>query len=309
MARYRNVCWTLNNPEEMTEFDEVKMNYLVYQEEIGEEGTYHLQGYAEFTSALVLSTVKRLLGGAGVHVEKRMGTQKQAIAYCKEEEKRLAHTEPYEWGTPNEQGKRVDLIAFKEQIQEGARMRDLIDDHLMVVARYPKFYHTLTALYRPKRTEELHVTLLIGDTGLGKTRYVYDKHGEDPDFYVAPLNNGTIWFDGYDGQSKVLLDDFTGKSSHFSLCSLLRVLDRYPFAVPTKGGHTWWMPNEVFITTNIYPKDWYSWENRGEQYKALARRFTEVLLYYLPMSATDCGYISQDLDTWWRENKPNDVYY
>ncbi len=34
MARYRNVCFTLNNPEDMVMFDDTKMEYLVYQEPI-----------------------------------------------------------------------------------------------------------------------------------------------------------------------------------------------------------------------------------------------------------------------------------
>ncbi len=308
-AQLRNCCWTLNNPEGMVDFCSQRMDYLVYQEEIGDSGTYHFQGYCEFTKRLTFNTAKAMLGGPTVHVERRRGTQAQAIAYCKDEEKRVAHTQPYEYGEPRIQGKRVDLEGFREAVAEGANLRDLLDDHLGIIARYPRFYQTLTAMHRPVRTEQLEVTLLIGETGLGKTRYVEEKYGEDPDFWRLPLNNGTMWFDGFDGQSKVLLDDFSGKASHYTLCNLLQLLDRYSISVPTKGGHTWWMPNEVFVTTNIYPKDWYSWEGRADQYKALARRFTKVMLYYVPLSGADCGYITQDLDTWWRENKPEQVLY
>ncbi len=309
MARYRNVCWTLNNPVAMVDFEPLQMEYLVYQEEISESGTYHFQGYCEFTKQKGKNAAKALLGGSTVHIAPRYGTQAEAISYCKEEEKRVAHTEPYEYGEPRSQGKRIDLEGFRDAVAEGASLRDLLDDHLAIIARYPRFYQTLTAMHRPVRTEQLQVTLLIGETGLGKTRYVYEKYQASPDFYVTPLNNGTMWYDGYDRHTAVLLDDFSGKSSHISLCSLLRLLDRYPFFVPTKGGHTWWLPNEVFVTTNIFPKDWYSWEGRAEQYKALARRFTKVMLYYVPLSANDCGYIEQDLDTWWRENKPDQVIY
>lgn len=290
-------------------FEEDIMQYLVYQEEIAESGTYHFQGYCEFTKQLTMAAAKNRLGGQTVHIEPRRGTQLQAIAYCKKEDTRIPGTEIYESGTPRAQGKRIDLEGFKDAVKEGAKRRDLIDDHFGVIARYPKFYDTLTMMHRPQRSEEPVVTLLIGTTGTGKTRSVIDKYGGDDDFWSSPLNNGTMWYDGYDGHGTVLLDDFGGASSHITLCSLLLLLDRYPIQVPTKGGHTWWMPERVFVTTNILPKFWYKWENRGEQYKALARRFHKVHLYYVPLSILDCGHIEQHRETWWRENAPEETFY
>ncbi len=308
MGQYRNVCFTLNNPTEMLVFDQQAMEYLVYQEEHPTGGTYHFQGYCEFTKKLSLASAKALLGGAHVHLERRMGSQEQAIAYCKKDDTRVAHTEPYEEGEPRQQGKRIDLEGFKDAVMAGKRKRDLLDDHVGIIARYPKFYDQLTMLNRPERTTDLVVTLLIGDTGLGKTRSIMSKYGKDDDFWIAPLNNGTIWMDTYDGHSKVLIDDFAGAASHCSLCYLLRLLDRYPVLVPTKGSHTWWLPDEVYVTTNILPKLWYKWENRGEQYKALARRFHAVREYYVSLPNTHSSYILQDL-SWWEENKPDEAIY
>lgn len=306
MARYHNVVFTWNNPEGHIEFDPEKMKYLVYQEEVGENGTYHFQGYCEFTNKLSLNPAKALLGGASVHIERRRGSQEQAITYAKKEDTRVDG--PHEFGEPRTQGKRMDLEGFKDAVMSGARKRDLLDEHVSIIARYPKFYDQLTMMNRPTRSEEPVVTLLIGETGSGKTRYVMDKYGEDEDFYVAPLNNGTMWYDTFDGHTKVLLDDFAGKMSHISLCSLLRLLDRYPVLVPTKGSHTWWLPNEVFITTNIEPKDWYDFKGRGEQYKALARRFHKVFVYYVSLPGADSNIVEQGAN-WWIENKPDNVFY
>ncbi len=307
-GRYRNVCFTLNNPQQMVTFDHLEMEYLVYQEEHPQGGTYHLQGYCEFKRQLSLGPAKALLGGGTVHLERRRGSAQQAIAYCKKDDTRVPHTQPYEEGEPRTQGKRMDLEGFKDEVMAGKRKRQLLDDHVGVIARYPKFYEQLTMMNRPERTEQLVVTLCIGDTGLGKTRSVMDKFKGDDDFWIAPLNNGTIWMDTYDGHTKVLIDDFAGAASHCSLCYLLRLLDRYPVLVPTKGSHTWWLPNEVFVTTNILPKLWYKWENRGEQYKALARRFHKVRLYYVSMPNTHSSYIEQDA-SWWEENSPTEALY
>jgi len=310
MARLTNVCFTLNNPgPDPIPFDVEKMHYLVYQREEGQNGTEHYQGYCEFTSALRHNPIKALLGGDRVHIERRRGSAQAAADYCKKGETRMEGETPYEYGEMKvtAPGKRNDLEAFKDEVMSGTkRKRDLIEDHAGTLARYPKFYDTLTSLNRPARVEDLQVILHIGDTGLGKTRKVMDDHRDDPDFYIAPLSNGTTWFDTYDRHATVLLDDFAGKASHTTLVSLLRLLDRYPVLVPTKGSHTWWLPNKIYVTTNVLPKDWYSWENRGEQYRALARRFTKVILFYSPLHDDDCGHVDQDTD-WWKENAPQEA--
>ncbi len=307
MARFRNVVFTWNNPDGMITFDSEKMGYLVYQEEVGESGTYHFQGYCEFVDQISLNPAKALLGGPTVHIERRRGTQEQAIAYAKKEDTRVDG--PYEDGEPRQQGKRMDLEGFKDEVLAGAKMRDLIHDHAATICRYPRFYNTLTQLNRPGRRPDLVVTLLYGPTGTGKTRYVYDTVGDDDDFYRTPMSNNTNWYDGYDGHSKVLLDDFGGKRSHIGLCALLQLLDIYPLRVPTKGGFTWWMPNEVFITTNILPKDWYPYGGRIEQYWALARRIHRVRLHYVPLSGTDCCTADIDSEAFFKENAPEETVY
>lgn len=305
----------------MIYFDPQWMEYLVYQEEISGSGTYHFQGYCEFTKKVRRNRAKLLLGGPGVHVEKRLGTQEQAIEYCKRKlyadgtPKRVQDTEPYEDGTPrlDQQGKRNDLESFKDAVRSGARARDLIDEFCGIFARYSKFYHTLTSMTRPERAEELEVILLIGPTGLGKTRFVTSMWASDEEFWQSPLSNGTAWFDAFDRHKHVLLDDFSGAASHFPLCSLLQLLDRYPIAVPTKGSHTWWLPDVIYVTTNIMPRYWYKWENRGEHYKALARRFHQVHVYHVPLPDIDDGHVEHlqggPLANWWQDNAPPEADY
>jgi len=312
--RVQYVCYTWNNPgESAPPFDEEIMSYHVYQLERGFTGNLHYQGYIEFKTRKTFAQIKLIFSSNSIHLEKRRGTAKEASDYCMKDDTRLEGAVPIVRGTISAPtpGKRNDLLEFKDDVRGGKRKRDLVDDHYGILARYPKFYNTLTLMSRPKTNDPPQVILLIGEPGLGKTRYVYERHLGDDDLYVAPLSNGTPWYDEYDGHPAVLLDDFSGSSSHMQLVTLLRLIDRYPVMVPTKGAHTWFLPKVIYITTNILPKDWYKWEDRGVQYLALARRFTKVILFYAPLHAEDPGHVEQVLGEWWRENAPQEAmkYY
>lgn len=305
--RYTNVCFTWNNPGDLEPaFDPQRMHYLVYQMEVGANGTEHWQGYCEFKARPRLRQVKALLGSDSIHVEARRGSAEEASGYCMKDDTRKEGTEYREFGEMKETapGTRRDLERFKDDVlAQRKRKRDLIDDHLGIFARYPKLYDNLKSLTMPKRNTPLQVILHFGDTGLGKTRTVYDRH-EGDDLYVTPLSNNTPWYDYYDEHKVVLLDDFAGSASHMSLVQLLRLLDRYPVLVPTKGSHTWWLPDIIYVTTNILPKDWYTWERRESQYRALERRFTKVVVFH-PSESSEAPCEVEEDPSWWKENAPD----
>ena len=66
-------------------------------------------------------------------------------------------------------------------------------------------------------------------TGSGKTRTAFE---EFPKIYT-PLSYK--WWEGYEGQTEVLIDDFRKDWCKFH--ELLKLLDRYPFKVEAKGSH------------------------------------------------------------------------
>lgn len=185
---------------------------------------------------------------------------------------------PWEWGdfTAGGQGARNDLKKFKTAIQSGKRKAALIEEHTVMMARYPRFYNLVKSVSRPKRTNEILVRLNFGATGTGKTRYAFETY---PNIFEIPISNGTLWFDGYDMHPEVLFDDFCGAASKVALDNILKLLDRYPRQVPVKGEYVWYMPDVIIVTSNIHPRDWYDYSDRREQYQALARRFTEIWEY------------------------------
>lgn len=268
--------------------------YLVYQHE--RAGRDHLQGYIELTRGQRLSWLKRNISSTA-HFASRRGTQAQAIAYSKKDDTRV--TGPWELGTPTEsrQGERADLAELVERVRGGERIRSLIDTMPYTIARYTRFYDILTGVSRPTRSCPLSVDLFYGDTGLGKTRAVYTMYEDSPHFYRVNATQNNLWFDGYDLHKYCLIDDFAGAASHVSVSMLLQLLDRYPIQLQRKGGHVWWMPVHVIVTTNIHPWYWYKWENRENQYWALKRRFNNVLNFN---EYDDNGYVGKEMaDDWW----------
>jgi len=62
------------------------------------------------------------------------------------------------------------------------------------------------------------------------------------------------WWDGYSGQPVVVIDEFYGWLGYDFL---LRLLDRYSFAVETKGGSVSFTSKLVIFTSNKPPSEWY----------------------------------------------------
>lgn len=148
------------------------------------------------------------------------------------------------------------------------------------MGKFPKFYDTCRLAQMEEGWREVECIMLIGETGTGKTRWVYDNWAKEA-FWRLPMVTSGLWFDTYDGQTHTLLDDFAGAASKVTLSSLLQILDGYFIKVPIKGGFTWWGPSHIAVTTNLEPKDWYKWEGRRSQYLALARRFTKIMQFFV----------------------------
>lgn len=261
----RNYVFTDNQ----LEFSPSKCDFLQYAVWQKEKGSHeHFQGYIELTKPAAITALKKVY--PTIHFEKRKGTQEQAIKYCKKEESRIDG--PWEWGTPAKQGKRTDLLKLKEYAESGKRKADMPVELYDAYAKYPRFYNTFELFVKPERRLDLQVLLVIGPTGTGKTRLAYDNC---KDLFVLPITcKRDMWFDGYDGHTEVLLDDFSGQ---IALAQLLKVLDIYDNKLPIKGGFITFIPKKIIVTTNIHPSKWYKWAGREAQYPALIRRFTHLI--------------------------------
>ncbi len=232
--------------------------------------------------------MKRLIS-PNVHLEvQRAENSDKARLYCMKEETRVAG--PWELGSyVKVEVSRTDISSFRDAILNGATEHSLWMDYASQMCRYPRMFKTLytygtnSAVPRviPRRDRAPTVTVLVGPTRCGKTRYVYDAHTAE-ELYSMPITDG-LWFDGYAGQEAVLIDEFTG---NMRLERFLQLIDRYAVRVACKGGFLLWNPRWIYITSNIDPREWYEWvlshpdgtikRDRTAQRAAMFARFTFV---------------------------------
>lgn len=257
LGRARGICWTLYDYEGyIKDLEQEHCTYIVYGKEVCPDTKRpHLQGYIYYNNAQSLSAFSSFYNNC--HVEKQRGTAEQASEYCKKE------GDFTERGELPKQGKRTDWGLALEQLKT-QDITDVIQSQPQLLPCQRALREFKNLLLKPKH-RTVNVIVLYGTAGTGKTRYAYDNY---PDLYSKPRGE---WWDGYTGQKAILLDDYYG---YLPYCELLRVLDRYPYQIPYKGGYTQAQWDTVIITSNRLPPQWY----QAGLTPALRRRINKCFL-------------------------------
>ncbi len=266
-GRGRNWCFTLNNPTVVEErrLERLDCKYIIYGRERGEGGTYHFQGFVMFKNARTMSAIKKDLGDR-IHLELTRGSAQQNITYCSKDE------EVTERGERPQPGKRSDLAVVRERILGGDSVRDVLPD--CGTFQQLRFAECLSKYVKPPKHRDVEVIWLTGPTGCGKSRRAFQE-AED-DYYVSWTQNGSrCWWDGYCGESVMIMDDYRGGDMKYA--ELLRLLDRYPLRLPMKGGSVWARWTKVIITSVLLPWECYSSQDDKDGICQLLRRISQIL--------------------------------
>lgn len=274
--RLRNIFLTLNNwtVEELVTLknwatDNAK--YAIIAKETGKENQVpHLHAYIELHTRIGFNKFKKIVPRA--NIQSRKGTPSQAREYVTKED-----TDPWEIGEISKPGQRTDINELKELIvKEG--LRSCYEHNFGLTCRIRaglKEYNMLAYNTNPVPFRHVHTCVYWGDAGTGKTRLAYE---ENPSAYPVPLRKDkSLWFDGYDGQEALIIDDFYGGCIHYP--QLLRLLDGYKYNAPVKGGFVPGKWTKIVITSNQDPRSWYP----GGLTDALKRRLNKIVHFNKPL--------------------------
>jgi len=306
----RNWCFTLNNPQE-EEFPEkwnlATVRLVVYQQEM--ETTPHLQGYIEFMTPRRLQTLKALSPRA--HWEPRRRSRNEALLYCVKQKTRThppqgwTGKDPSIWkqyndddaesfwislgfkkvpvakdsGSSSKTSEKLSLI--REGLLDGSlSIKDVSTQYFELWLRYERSFERFLCMHTTPRNYPTELHVIYGPTETGKSKYCNELY---PDAYWKPNNK---WWCGYARHETVIIDEFY---AWLPYDTLLRLADRYPLLLETKGGQTQFVAKRMYITSNKWPDQWYDYSRCYQP--ALARRI--VKYHYMPEEG-----VHEEYDKW-----------
>jgi len=283
----RSICFTHNNYAEgdlakIQTWSAVK--YGTIGKEVGESGTPHLQGYLHFHKKMSLKKVHEemtALLGTRCFIEPTKGTPQQASGYCQKD------GDFVEWGEQPKMGKRVDLDEAYKDARSDMKMIDVADKHTGTYIRYFKGIERVRQLHNEAEAEDFRMVEVVvhsGPTGCGKTRAAMTEAG------IYKIQGDQLkWFDGYEGQKTILIDEY---SNNVPITMLLSLLDGYKLRLPVKGGFTYARWTKVHMTTNLKRDEMHD-QAKPEHREAMWRRITHWKSYW---SLTDNPWLKASED-------------
>lgn len=299
--KFRNFCITTFETKmfklwKELDLQDLRIRYFCYQLETTCAGLVHLQAYIELYDQIRLTQLKSRLGDHTLHAEPRKGTRAQARDYCLKDGSswfsvnypeweshghRIPGTDSVELGTfRSRQGHRTDLDQVADAISDGKTELEIFEDCPSQYLKFSTGIRRARALKMQSRVNRyipnLKVHVLYGDSRSGKNRHVFDAHGPE-NVYVPTWSESAnkFWFDGYDGQKVLMINEFYGQVRTNIMQELL---DHYRIQVEKKGCTTVSNWDTIYITSNCHPREWYShWANVPEKVKqSFIERITTI---------------------------------
>ncbi len=119
----------------------------------------------------------------------------------------------------------------------------------------------LCDLQHPARSTAPEVIIVVGPPATGKSEYVRRMWGggeneEDKVFTLSlpSTADDKVWWDGFNGQGTVVLDEFCGQ---IDIKAMNQLLDKYPYRVGVKGLTKRFTATRIVITSNNDPTTWW----------------------------------------------------
>lgn len=291
-SRARKYQLTINNPREYGEthdvikekLTEINPKYWCMCDEQGE--TYHTHLYIHFENAREFNSLKKLFPSS--HIESCNGTAKENRDYIRKEgkyadtdkaETNLIDTfEEFGFLPEEKQGKRTDIAIAREMLEDGCPVNEVIKEYPQFMTQRKSLEeYRLSLQFEKFKTIERDITVIYqyGETGTGKSRSVYGKHGYES---VYSVNNYKHPFDGYDGEPVIVFEEFRGQ---IPISEMLQYLDRYPCKLPARYNDKVACYTTVYINSNLPLEKQYLKEKKHNEEccKAFYRRINKEIYF------------------------------
>lgn len=252
-SMYWAVTWNNPPPQWKTNIEWLflhnHVSYIVAGLEIAPTtGTAHLQIYAVFNTRKRLVGVRSLFGNAVYATPKYAHTTSaQNIEYCKKDKNVVV-----EFGTPPDETDKKDMASAWETFNQLASQRKYSEIQAQFPSMYTRYHATMMRIGESSKhdLEGLLIDLpgacgvwVWGPPGTGKSTTIRNAY---PDAY---RKNITKWWDGYNYETDVIIDDF---ADYRTMLPLLKIwADQGWFMAEKKGATIKVRPRSIIITANV----------------------------------------------------------
>lgn len=271
VKQLRRVFLTWNNWNEDFKDKEEAYNYFkqlphikafLIGFEVGEQGTPHIQGVFQFTCSKTFETLRKYFRNN--HIE-QIYDLKSAVEYCKKDNDFM------EFGKLTRQGQRSDIEEFTQAIISGYSDMELLLEFPVQSQRFLQNIDrirqmSLNEYYSNNLRHNLKAIFISGNAGVGKTRYVYQRHDIKDIYRVCSYENP---FDNYKSQKILVLDEY---NNQLNIQLLLNILDIYPLLLPARYIDKWACYEQVYVISNYDFEDLFGIYDETI-YQAVKRRF------------------------------------
>ncbi len=270
-VRGRNWCFTDFTGLDYQELFNSNPDYIRYissgEEVCPDTKKTHWQGWIQFRYQVSMATVKKVMGSKEIHLERMLGSEAQNDKYTQKDGKFTIH------GKFTNQGQRTDIQQVIRNVEEGKSMVEVAKENPQIYIQYHngiQKYKQLIDHEKRKAFRQVETEVITGPTGCGKTRKVMEEH---PNCFKIQ-GDQLRWFDGYEGEDVLLIDEY---ANDVKITTLLGLLDGYRLRLPVKGGFTYANWTKVYMTTNLRE---LNDQAKQEHRKALGRRITKTTSYW-----------------------------
>jgi len=243
--------------------------YVKGQQERGADNGYlHWQVLAVFSKKVRLAAVKRHFCTQAHCEESRSAA---AGEYVWKEDTRVPDTQFEHGALPISRARKPDWDRVYDDAISG-NFDNIPKD--ILIRNYSSIKRIRVDNCQPPVRDNISVNVYWGESGIGKTRRAWYEAGHIKDVYIK--NPNTKWWDGYRGESTVIIDEFTGR---IDISYILTWFDRYPCMVEVKGYSTPLLATRFFVTSNLNPRDWFEGINSAQRDGLMRRIYVENMIF------------------------------